>query len=234
MAYWAETRHPAPCLFFVAPLLIAYEVGVLYVGQERSQALRNGADVWLRTLLESVNPKLGQLTPLLVFGTLFIWAYRRRADPPLDAGQVVTGMAIESVIFALILWVVSKYIHYAFHYAGIQLSAPPGVVAAVTFLGAGIYEEIIFRLVLFRGMAAVLMTVSTPPKLAMSVAAIGAGAVFAAVHHVGPGGDPVNGFVFVFRTLAGVYFAALFIHRGLGIAVGAHVLYDVFVGTHVD
>ena len=38
---------------------------------------------------------------------------------------------------------------------------------------------------------------------------------------------------FVFRTVAGLYFTALFVARGFGVAVGAHIGYDVLVGVVV-
>jgi hypothetical protein len=35
---------------------------------------------------------------------------------------------------------------------------------------------------------------------------------------------------FVFRTVAGLFFSALFIYRGFGIAAGTHAAYDMLVG----
>ena len=47
--YFAETRRPAVSLAFVAPMLLVYEVGILAFGP---QAMRNGADLWLRLFLD--------------------------------------------------------------------------------------------------------------------------------------------------------------------------------------
>ena len=38
-------------------------------------------------------------------------------------------------------------------------------------------------------------------------------------------------YVFLFRMLAGIYFALLFRLRGFGIAVGTHAFYDIIVGV---
>jgi membrane protease YdiL (CAAX protease family) len=54
---------------------------------------------------------------------------------------------------------------------------------------------------------------------------------FAAVHHLGPSGETYQGFVFLFRTLAGLYFAVLYQARGFGVAVGTHACYDILVGV---
>jgi hypothetical protein len=53
----------------------------------------------------------------------------------------------------------------------------------------------------------------------------------AAAHHVGPFGEPFDRYVFVFRLLAGLYFAVVYRLRGFGIAAGAHALYGVVVGV---
>ena len=47
--YWQQSRRPLASLYFVAPLLAMYEAGVILLGPH---AIRNGADVWLRQLLD--------------------------------------------------------------------------------------------------------------------------------------------------------------------------------------
>ena len=69
--------------------------------------------------------------------------------------------------------------------------------------------------------------------VAVILAAAASALLFSAAHHVGPFGDPFDGYVFLFRTIAGVYFAVLMETRGFGIAVGAHACYDVLVGASV-
>ena len=54
--------------------------------------------------------------------------------------------------------------------------------------------------------------------------------LFSAAHYVGPSGDKFLWLTFLFRFLAGVFFAVLFRYRGFGIAVGTHAFYDVLVG----
>jgi membrane protease YdiL (CAAX protease family) len=54
--------------------------------------------------------------------------------------------------------------------------------------------------------------------------------LFSAAHYLGPQGDRLELFSFVFRFVAGGFFALLFVYRGFGIAAGTHALYDIFVG----
>src|SRR5205085_8898747 len=101
----------------------------------------------------------------------------------------------------------------------------------VSYLGAGIYEETLFRLLLFAGLVQLFAWSETKTSpLAVALAAFGSALLFAGAHHVGPHGDPFNIYVLAFRTFAGLYFACLYQARGFGIAVGAHAGYDVLVG----
>jgi membrane protease YdiL (CAAX protease family) len=148
---------------------------------------------------------------------------------------VYLGMAIESVVFALGLWGLSRELSPFLEKYGGALNAPapvnPALVHVITFLGAGIYEEVLFRLLLFTGLVWLARYLRTPQMIAIPLAALGSGLLFAAAHHIGPYGEKFDGYVFLFRALAGVYFAVLFKVRGFGVAVGAHAIYDVLVGV---
>ena len=54
--------------------------------------------------------------------------------------------------------------------------------------------------------------------------------IFSAAHYVGPQGQRLEISSFLFRSVAGGFFAVLFVYRGFGIAAGTHALYDILVG----
>jgi membrane protease YdiL (CAAX protease family) len=140
-------------------------------------------------------------------------------------------MFVESLIAALLLWWVSRNFDMLCQRAGIALTVP-GVSFAqfLTFLGAGVYEEIVFRFGLFGGMLLLLRLLFFPRFLAIPLAAVASALLFALAHHVGPWGEPWRRDYFLFRTAAGLYFTALYLFRGLGVAVGAHAAYDLLIG----
>lgn len=245
MSYWQATRHPGPCLLFLAPLLIAYEVGVLQLGGEQSLTLRNGADAWLREGLAACGITTPIAAPLIIVGILIAWFARQRESIPEDAPSLCLGMALESVAFALVLWCLSRGYSPLLDSLGITLATPPhaaespplntaAVGQVVTYIGAGIYEEVIFRLVLFGMLKSALTAALLPRRMALVIAALAASVFFAVAHHLGAHGEPVDGFNFLFRVLAGLYFTVLFQLRGFGIAVGAHATYDVIVGINMQ
>jgi membrane protease YdiL (CAAX protease family) len=146
-------------------------------------------------------------------------------------------MAFESALFAVVLWQFSRNFGPIMDGLGIKLqvtvrTAPAAQV--LTFVGAGIYEEVLFRLGLFGGLVLLLRVVGIPRVAAWALAASAAALAFAAAHHVGPYGEPMRADYFVFRAIAGLYFTALFVARGFGVAVGAHAGYDVLVGVVVS
>jgi membrane protease YdiL (CAAX protease family) len=238
-SYWQSTRHPGPCLLFLTPLLVAYEVGVISLGGGLGVSLRNGADAWLRAGLEAIGGGHPAVAPVALVVGLTIWLWRRRGSTPEDLPGLCLGMTLESVAGALVLWAVSRSFSPLLEAAGVSLAvdSPPLSAApfgqVVTYVGAGIYEEVMFRLVLFGGLCAVLQVALVPKRPAVALAAVVAAVLFAAAHHIGPHGEPVDGYNFLFRVLAGLYFTLLYLLRGVGIAVGAHACYDVLVGIRM-
>jgi hypothetical protein len=235
--YLSATRHPCMCLLFLAPLLGVYEGGVLWLGGDQAARLRNGADAWLRWAFEVFGVGHALAAPVVVLVVLLMWSWWRWADRPDDPVGPFFGMAFESCLFAFLLWQFSRNFTPMLDRLGIKLqvtvqTAP--LAQMLTFIGAGIYEEVLFRLGLFVGLYFVLRAVRFPTVVAGAVAAVAGALAFAAAHHAGPYGEPMRADYFVFRTVAGLYFTLLFISRGFGIAVGAHAGYDVLVGVSVS
>jgi hypothetical protein len=235
--YFQATRHPWPSFLFLLPLLLAYEGGILWLGGPQRDLLRNGADAWLHWGLEKVGVRFAYAPPVFIALFFLLWSYLARGGRPQDTVGVVSGMGIETVFFALGLWGLSRALGPILDHFGIHLSWSPARVEAVgqavTFIGAGIYEEVLFRLMLFSVLVVVLRLLFFPSLVAVGMAALGSAALFSAAHHVGPFGEAFDAYVFLFRLLAGVYFAAVYRLRGFGIAAGAHALYDVVVGVAV-
>jgi Type II CAAX prenyl endopeptidase Rce1-like len=234
-SYFNSTRHPWPSLLFLLPLLGAYEGGVLWLGGNQPDALRNGADAWMRWALDNAGVQIAHAPPALVGLFFVVWSIVRRKDRPKDTLGTVSGMAIETVLFALGLWGISRGLSPLLESLGIKLATNLGnaesVSQSVTFVGAGIYEEVLFRLILFSLLRFLMQLAFLPNLVAMPIAAIASAAAFAAAHHLGPYGEPFDPYVFLFRSLAGLYFAIVFYWRGFGVAAGAHALYDVVVGV---
>lgn len=237
--YWLESTRPLVSLVFVAPMLAAYEGGLLVLGPH---AMRNGADMWLRRLLEWIGFGQYFLLPLLTCAILLAWHHVKREPWRLGWG-VLSGMLLESTVLGLMLLALA----YVQGFVLARMPSDPACVMEVVvsgrlvaFFGAGIYEELLFRALLLPAVAIAARAVGASRVTSAATAVIVTSLLFAAAHyrvdlmigsyHLATSiGEPFVWTTFVFRFLAGVFFSLVFLHRGFGIAVGTHAFYDILV-----
>ncbi|MHC4266717.1 MAG: CPBP family intramembrane glutamic endopeptidase, partial [Planctomycetota bacterium] len=102
----------------------------------------------------------------------------------------------------------------------------------VTGIGAGIYEELVFRLLLICGLMIAFQDLAgLSHKHSIILSVVISSALFSAHHHIdiltGQTSSVFSAAAFVFRTLAGIYFAILFAIRGFGVTSGTHAFYNI-------
>jgi hypothetical protein len=100
----------------------------------------------------------------------------------------------------------------------------------ILFIGAGVYEEFLFRFLLIPGLILAFTKGGVPAGRAALLAVLWTSMLFSAAHYIGPAGDSFSMFTFLFRFAAGLFFATVFLSRGFGIVVGCHAAYDLLVG----
>ncbi len=234
--YFADTRTYSYSLLFALPLLLLYEAGAIYIAQADGAGFRNAADVMLRSvlMLGGVTGTLGVTLALIGVAAVLIVLERRRRSVPLRFRPFV-WMASESVLYAGLLGIVvgsaTRFvvggldIHLAIQ-GFASMSMAEGLVLSI---GAGLYEELLFRVVIAGGLFAVFRWSGVPIGRAGAFAVILSALVFSAFHYVGPFGDTIALSSFLFRFFAGVTFSAIFLLRGFGIVAWTHALYDVFI-----
>ncbi|MDR3637536.1 MAG: CPBP family intramembrane metalloprotease [Isosphaeraceae bacterium] len=232
-SYWSATRRPIPCLAFVGPLLLIYELGVLWLGGSSAEALRTGADGWMRHVLARLGVTDQWFLPLSLVLVLVAWQVVQRQDWRFPLSTPV-GMVLESLVLGVALVGLSRLVDVGFsaleHSRGHVLALSPVSARLIGFVGAGVYEEALFRLILIPLLFALLRVLQTPAVLASTAAMTVSALLFSLAHHAGTPGEAFTWFAFIFRWLAGVYFAWVFMARGFGIAVGTHTAYDMLVG----
>jgi membrane protease YdiL (CAAX protease family) len=220
--YWVESRRPLASLVFIAPLLVIYEVGVLWL-----KVRPNGADDLMRRLLDLFGFSQHWLLPGLIVAILLGWHHLTRQPWRLSPG-ILPAMAAEAIALGLCVRVI------VFLQNCVPLQIGEGVKnafqCAVGYLGAGIYEELLFRLILLSLLAWAFRHAGATPRVGMVLAVLVSSLLFAAAHNVGPYGERFHAFAFVFRTFAGLFFSVVYVYRGFGIAAGSHAAYDILAG----
>ena len=235
-SYWRDTRAPRYSLLYALPLLLFYEGLAFLLSGDAISGVRNGADV----LLKSAFLWLGGRDGLLVFGvalvgvsSVLVWRDVRRGGT--ITGRYFVGMAVESVVYALAFGLVTGTLTGLILRAATPLSAGPMAgfdlpTQLMISLGAGLYEELLFRVLLVSLLARLARVGFGWVPGASGVFAVLVGAlIFSAFHYVGPYGDTLELGSFTFRAVAGVLFSALYLLRGFGITAWTHALYDVFL-----
>lgn len=210
-------------LVLIFPLYLAYAVGILFSSSV------NGVDfvsrhVWAACGEDRVRYLAFHAAVAAGF-VLWVRHARRGRSFSLDvAGPVVLEAAIYALTMGTLIRLVLHHVPLA-----VDLWLGDAGDRLVASLGAGVYEELVFRLGACAGGAWLLMRAGAQPRLAIVLAVIASSLLFSWAHHVGPYGDPWDRHVFVYRALAGVVFALVFWFRSLAHAVYAHALYDVWV-----
>jgi hypothetical protein len=224
--YWIESRQPLMSLAFITPMMLIYEVGVWKLG------VQNGADVWMGKVLFLMDFRLHIFLPLLMAVILLGWHHLTH-HPWRISGGVLSAMAVESLFLAVCLRMV--LVLQSTMMLQISVDQPPApamadrIREAVCYLGAGLYEELLFRLILITACAWTIRLWLPDKRKSMVLAVLASSLLFSAAHYLGAAGDPFDWFSFSFRFVAGLFFAVLFLFRGFGITAAAHALYDISV-----
>ncbi|MEE9163112.1 MAG: CPBP family glutamic-type intramembrane protease [Candidatus Neomarinimicrobiota bacterium] len=226
--YFRLSRTAWYSLVFILPLVAVYEVLAVMINWESALQLRNGADVLLRQLLAIFGLSAPHvLAGLLACAVAGAWLWQRKVHSTSRvAGAHLAVMLVESVLWAGFLLVSLSTADQ------LLLTTASNSVLRTAFLavGAGIYEEGVFRLALITPLAAFfLMAMDWRRPVAWGLAVFTAAVLFSLFHYVGPGGETFGWNSFGYRCVAGVILGLLFVYRGFGITVYAHTVYDLLV-----
>jgi len=236
--YLDSSRSPWYSLIFVLPLWLLYEILVVAVNLGSRAQISNGADALLRSALSvlGVEGRLGGM--LVLAGVAAVWVYRADAGhrkQPLHP-TYFAGMLAESLVYALLFGGVVVSLMQLF-IPGFLLRLQVGGIEQLNFgmkfmtsLGAGVYEELVFRVLLMGGLAlAGQRFLKMKPGAALLAAMLLSSLAFSAIHYVGALGDPFRLASFSFRFFAGMVLAVIYRLRGFGIAAYTHAFYDVIL-----
>ncbi len=221
---------------FVLPLVVLYELGVVLVNSGAATEIRVSSDIYIKRLLALVGIE-GTLVPsiLLVVVGAGVVLYQRRRNAHIRP-RYFAYMFGESLVYGVVIgMVVATFVSHLFSLQWPpmlqEVTGKPSLAQGLVLsLGAGVYEELVFRLLLVSALVwALRLFDAVKQNQRYLVAAVIGALVFSAVHYIGALGDVFTLQSFVFRFLMGAALNVLFLWRGFGIAAMTHALYDVIV-----
>lgn len=239
--YFVAAKRPIVSLYFLLPLILCYEIAKIFAGAD---LLASGIDLWIDQGLRFLGA--GQLVILPLLTTIVLLFYHQRSGDDWHVRpSTFLKMAGEAIGIGLMLFCFSNLFQIAAvasptagqlvdpYYWDIRSSHWWGSV--ITYVGTGIHEELIFRMILLLPAIALMKDLlgETTPNPHQSngtwIAVIAISLLFAAAHVdvFNPLGDPFNVTSFAFRGIASCILSAVFLYRGFGIVVGTHIAYNV-------
>lgn len=228
--YVEQTRGILYSYLIAVPLLIAYEI-LIWVSQPTDQAVRISVDILFKSLFQTfgVNAISATLIVAAIIGAVVL--YVKRSELPHLKSTYFLSMILESAIYAVLVTIVIVGFLETILTMNVynSIEALNKIQLFALSLGAGLYEELFFRVILVGGLSYLLMNFFSKKSSAYIIAAIIAALIFSGVHYIGQYGDFFTLGSFLFRFLFGLALNVIYVTRGFGIAAWTHALYDIFV-----
>jgi len=228
MSYLHHSRSALYSFVFTLPLFFIYEAGILFLSNDDIIIIRNGADFLLKNILESFGI-FGLYSLGIVFFIGFLVSYiiyfRNNNNKDVRA-EYLFIMMTESIFWSMLLYfLLSKFM--------LVLMNPIGktIIQQVTLaIGAGIYEEFLFRVILISGLSFFIGFIFLWDDILVKTSALILSAgIFSAFHFFGDYGDFFSIELFLIRFIAGIILGLLYYFRGFGITATSHSIYDLIV-----
>lgn len=252
-SYSERTSRPIYALLYLLGFLVFYEIGIFFIqpevltqslGQPEGQVV---AFYWVRMVLRFLGFSARMTwiaAPLMVIVILLALQVTSKSSWHVKWGDFVL-MTGECIMLAVPLIVLSLLLNRAVSQPNAAVSPANGAAAGnhllmdiVTGIGAGIYEELVFRLVLICLLMLLFQDLFGLRKATAVFWSVVISAVAFSIHHhffYANGqlyrGDTFTVGKFLFRALAGVYFAVLYAIRGFGVTAGTHAFYNILAAV---
>lgn len=240
--YFHWSTRPLHVLIFLLPLVLFYEVGsVLYLANPDAGAIETIRAYRLLSGFFTLFGVSGLYLPgILLIVVLLLW-HVLSGDKWTLRPSVLGWMLIEAMLWTMPLLVFGQMVFSAFESSGRAPSmvalaeagpltrlGKPGL--ATVAIGAGLYEELLFRMVaiaLVHLVACDLLKLRETPGrvLAVVISAV----VFALYHDVLTRAGTPDLPRMATYLFAGLYFGTLYVMRGFGVVAAVHAVYDLTV-----
>jgi len=207
-------------------VLAIYELGIIILFKDSFFELRNSGEILLRSLFTSLNLTDTYIVSgilLAIFAFVMIRGYQLEKKPGVHADYIIF-MLLESMWWGVLLFILM----HLFLELPLQLLSVEDKFANINLaIGAGIFEELIFRMIVISALISILhrgltFSQNTSKLVAITLAA----GIFAAFHLFM---EPYSFPAFAQRMTGGVFLGVLYIYRGYGISVYTHIIFNFLI-----
>jgi len=229
--YHVKTRGILYSYIICVPLLLLYEI-LIRISQPQADALiRISVDAWFKTIFQLLGTNAISATFLAAAIIGGIITYIRRNELSSLKKYYFGYMLLESALYALLIGTLIGF--FLDSILNMQAESPLHQLTKLQLialsLGAGLYEELFFRVILVSLLLLLFNKIFKSNLTAYIIAAVLAALIFSTVHYIGEFGDVFTLNSFLFRFLFGLALNLLYVTRGFGIAAWTHAIYDLLV-----
>ena len=225
--YFSASQNLLYSLVLIFPMLFLYELLGFINNFEGNYQIRNGADALIRELFSIFGPNSHLFYGFTLFLIFFSVSYRHRQVLMMREINIrfLVLMVIESFFWCTGLLIAMKVSNTLFLASPIRADILEQFYLSI---GAGIWEELIFRFGLISVFVYFINSVFRYGKaFSLLLSLFLSGAIFSLFHYIGTYGDIFTWKIFILRTIAGIFLGVVFLFRGLGISVYTHIFYDM-------
>ncbi|MBR57195.1 MAG: hypothetical protein CMH54_03960 [Myxococcales bacterium] len=221
--YLRRTSGLENALLLIIPWLIIYNLGTILTDFRTM----NGVDLFTPAVIRLSGLKgflICNGLILLVGGFTYFRTIKNKNKTPLtftDPLYLLAEAALYSAILGTLVAMAMSEVPY------VSITVPEKGLYVFISAGAGVYEELIFRMLMIAGLLAWLESGGRKaPFIHTSIALIISSVVFSLAHYLGP--ESFQLYTFLYRTFAGLLLGGIFLVRGLAVAVYTHVMYNLW------
>lgn len=230
--YFSDTKNLLYSFLISLPLFLAYELLILISQPNASQIVRISVDSWFKSVFSLLGVNTVSITLLVVALLGMFIIYKEREQLRELRFKYFPIMVGESTIYAIFVTIIATFfVSMVFAIsANDPISSLTGLQKFALSLGAGLYEELFFRVILVSALILIFQRIFNNKNWAAITAAVFLSAfLFSMVHYVGSMGDPFTLSSFTYRFVFGLLLNGIYVWRGFGIAAWTHALYDLMV-----
>lgn len=229
--YLADTHNLLYSFLVSIPLFLLYEF-LIVVSQPSGDAIvRISVDVWIKSLFTylGLNAMSFSLLLLLIIGSVILFRERERLKTVRFSYFPV--LLLEATFYAIIVAIISQsLVSLLLNMAASDPINSLSMTEKIALsLGAGLYEELFFRVILVTALIWVFTKMMGKKWAGVTAAVVLSALLFSAVHYIGAMGDAFSLGSFLYRFLFGLILNGIYVWRGFGVAAWTHAIYDIMV-----